>query len=91
MKKRINKKEDEHRDRPVDQANLDIAFVKAFVDLLFQVSGDHQTDDLEKSTVCSLAYECTFKINRLKKFIDGVPLDTMRFDTEGNIYIPKKP
>ena len=74
--KRNNKKEEVvYKDNPVDQANLDIHFVEAFVDLLFHTSCEENFDALKGSTISALCYDCTFKLDRLKKFLAGLPID----------------
>ena len=78
-----NRKEEIFKIDLTDQANLDLAFVEAFVDLLFTISGDGQNLDAVKSkSVCALAYEATFKLDSLKKFIAKIPV--------GSIIIPSR-
>lgn len=59
----------------VDQAHLDLGFVKAFVDMLQNVAGARQVDSLNDATISAMCYESLFKIENLKKFIDEKPMD----------------
>ena len=82
----MKKKEEAYKENPIDQANLDIHFIEAFIDMLWALSankGDLET--LKTSTVSAMCFESRFKIDNIKKFIDGIPFGSVVFDTEGNI------
>lgn len=64
----------------IDQANLDIAFVHAFVDMLYSIDGDKQLDGLKSGTVSSMCHESLVKIERLKAFIDSTHANTLPKD-----------
>jgi hypothetical protein len=62
---------------PRDQANLDLHFVEAFIDLLNELTTDTGTlDTLKTSTVGAMCYESRQKIESLKKFIESVQVST---------------
>lgn len=73
-----SKKSDFHND-PIDQATLDLHFVEAFIDLLGGISrGTGELDEVKASTIASMCFECGFKIKRVKKFLENVPIGTVK-------------
>ncbi len=67
-----------HKEDPVDQANLDLHFVEAFISMLFEIDGDRHLDSLKPGTVSAMCLESKIRIERLKKFIEAIPIDTVK-------------
>ena len=55
----------------VDQANLDLGFVRAVIDVLYEISGSDHLDEIKSASISALCSESFVKIESLKKFIDG--------------------
>ena len=55
----------------VDQANLDLGFVRAVIDVLYEISGSDHLDEIKSASISALCSESLAKIENLKKFIDG--------------------
>lgn len=64
----------------IDQANLDISFVNAFVEMLYCIDGDSQLDGLRSGTISSMCHESLIKIDRLKAFIDSTTANALPKD-----------
>ena len=72
-----NKKE--FKNDPVDQANLDLHFVEAFIDMLSELARDNGTlETLNTSTIAAMCFESRFKIESLKGFIESIPVKTVK-------------
>jgi hypothetical protein len=76
MKKVNGKKEESHKEDPVDQASMDLHFVESFVDLLWSLC-EHtgHLETLKTSTVSAQCYEALRKIKNVQKFIQSVPIN----------------
>lgn len=71
VKKSISKKKRMIcKNSPTDQANLDLHFVEAFINLLW---GYGDLDVLKRSTVSAMCYECLLKLDNIKRFVDRLP------------------
>lgn len=68
-------KEETHKEDPVDQAAIDLHFIGAFIDLLWQVD---RIDELQKNTVSAMCSESKKRINNLQRFIAAIPIKTVK-------------
>jgi hypothetical protein len=75
MKQINRKKANVFKNHPVDEANLDLHFIEAFVDLLDEITKNVGTLEMKKSTIAAMCYETHNKIDALKQFINAVPMD----------------
>ena len=89
MKKKIEElKQEERRERTaafrqvvtldnIDQANLDIAFVRAFVDMIYSIDSSRTLDELKSGTISAMCGELHGKLARLNQFIESVPVNAL--------------
>jgi len=59
----------------VDQAHLDLGFVRGFIDMLYNIAGDGHVDSLNDASISAMCHESLVKIENIKKFIDGKPME----------------
>ncbi len=71
----MKKARKEEKDDPIDQANLDLLFVEAFIDILSNVE---DPTALNTDTISAMCLESKIKIERLQRFIDAIPLQTVK-------------
>jgi len=70
------------QDDPVDIANLDIHFVRAFIDMLYGRCDNIGTLEIRTGTISALCHEALIKIDRLERFIAAVPLKTVKIENK---------
>ncbi len=58
----------------INQANLDFDFVKAVIDVLYELSSNAGPIEINSSIMSALTFEARNKLNNLKKFMETVPL-----------------
>ncbi len=64
----------------IDQAHLDVLFVRAFVEMLYNIDGNKTLDELRSGTVSAMCSEALRRIEKLKAFIDSVPGNALPAD-----------
>lgn len=72
----------------LDQANSDISFIRAFVDMMFTIDGGNQIDGLQDGTISSMCFELRNKIDSLKKFVDSVPSHAYSLSADTRRHLP---
>lgn len=63
---------------PVDQAHLDLGFVRAFIDMLFarvDNVGSAGMVELNASTLGAMCYESEDKLKNLELFLNSIPAE----------------
>lgn len=70
------------QDDPVDIANLDIHFVRAFIDMLYDRCADVGTLEIRTGTISAMCHEALIKIERLERFIAAVPIKTIKIENK---------
>ncbi len=59
----------------VDQANLDLDLVRAFIDMLCEMSDNVKTVKIKSSTLAPLCNASLERLEKLCQFLDSIPVE----------------
>ncbi|MDA8100213.1 MAG: hypothetical protein M0042_11380 [Nitrospiraceae bacterium] len=68
------------QDDPVDIASIDIHFVRAFIDMLYDRCDNVGTLEISTGTIAAMCHEALIKIDRIERFINAVPAKTVKIE-----------